>query len=536
MGFVDVRRMIGRGVRLWVCAAAVAGAGPGVAGASPLSWGHCRAGSDAALAGFRCARLRVPLDYGRPHGRLIALALVRHPASRRSARAGTLFVNPGGPGGLGTVQIPDWFLLFPKAVRERFDVVSWDPRGVGQSTAVQCFANQDAENAFLGDAAEFPVGAEQKATYVATWDEVGRRCAQRNGSLLSYVSTADTARDLDRLRRASGEPTMTYWGLSYGTILGATYANLFPSRVRAVVLDGNIAPSAWTATDRLGPSFDISLRIGSNVGAATDLRALLSLCGRASVTACPFSAGSPSATRAKFDTLLERLAARRVVLQGTTITYAGLLGDVANTLDVSEPFQDPRLPASAGSTGWAGIAAALEQLWQLSDQPTAPARPQSARSEGQQPYAGPEQGLAVECGDTPNPRDPQRYDALESFVLGRAGPIGLPDLWMDEACSTWPARASDNYRGPWNRRTAHPVLVVGNTGDPATPYSNAVGMTAQLSRARLLTVKGWGHTTALNPSACANRHITAYLLHRTLPPPGTVCHQNRVPFSRRGEK
>jgi pimeloyl-ACP methyl ester carboxylesterase len=497
-----------------------------------LSWGHCQAGSDAALAGFRCARLRVPLDYGRPHGRQIVLALVKHPASTRSAGAGTLFVNPGGPGGSGTVQIPDWFLLFPKAVREHFDVVSWDPRGIGQSTAVQCFANQDAENAFLGDAADFHVGAEQKATYAATWNEVGRRCAERNGSLLAHVSTADTARDLDRLRRAGGESTMTYWGLSYGTILGATYANLFPSRVRAVVLDGNIAPSAWTATDRLGPSFDVSLRIGSDAGAAMNLRALLSLCGRATATACPFSAGSPSATRAKFNTLLERLSARPVVLEGTTITDAGLLTDVANNLDTSEPFQDPRLPASAGSTGWAGIAASLEKPWQISDQPTAPAPLQPPASEGQQPYPGPEQGLAVECGDTPIPRDAQRYDALESFVLGRAGPIGLPTLWMAEPCSTWPARASDNYRGPWDRRTSHPMLVVGNTGDPSTPYANAVGMTAQLSRARLLTIRGWGHTTVLNPSACANRHITAYLLKGTLPHPGTVCHQNRVPFAR----
>ena len=173
--------MTRRGMRLWAvaaaCMAAAAGAAPGVAGASPLSWRHCQAGSDAARAGFRCARLRVPLDYGRPHGRQIVLALVNHPPSAGSARAGTLFVNPGGPGGLGTVQIPDWFLRFPKAVRERFDVVSWDPRGIGQSTAVQCFANQDAENAFLGDAADFPVGAEQKATYAPTWNEVGRRCA-----------------------------------------------------------------------------------------------------------------------------------------------------------------------------------------------------------------------------------------------------------------------------------------------------------------------------------------------------------------------
>lgn len=523
-----VGRGRGLGVLIAVCTAILVGVAPGAVAASRLSWRRCAAGSDAALTRFRCASLRVPLDYRHPTGRHIVLAVVRHRATRPSVRVGTLLINPGGPGGAGTVQIPDWYLLLPRVVRERFDVVSWDPRGIGQSTAVQCFSSQAAENAFLGDAANFPVGAAQKQTYIATWRAFGRRCAAHNGSLLRHVSTADTARDLDRLRHAIGVSRLTYWGLSYGTILGATYANLFPSRVRALVLDGNIAPSAWIAKGHLGPSFSISLRIGSDAGAGMDLRALLSLCGRAGVTACPFSAGSASATRAKFNALLARLLARPITVGGMTVTYASLLGQIANGLDITQPFQDPRLPSSAGSTGWAGIADALERLWKLSNQPSASARPAAADDE---PYPGPEQGMSVGCGDTVNPRDPQRYTALEPFVLHRAGRVGLSALWTDEPCSTWPARSSNNYRGPWNRRTANPILVVGNTGDPSTPYVNSVGMATQLSRARLLTVIGWGHTTVLNPSACAKRYIAAYLLRRALPPSHTVCRQNRRPFA-----
>jgi pimeloyl-ACP methyl ester carboxylesterase len=498
------------------------------ASAVGLSWDRCPAGSDAALVGFRCARLRVPLDYTHPRGRQITLAVVKHRATRPAARIGTLFMNPGGPGGQGTVQIPDWYFLLPRQVRQRFDVVSWDPRGIGESTAMQCFSSQAAENAFLGDALDFPLGAAQKATYIARWRQLGRRCANRNGVLLRHVSTADTARDLDRLRQALGASTLTYWGLSYGTILGATYANLFPSRVRALVLDGDIAPSAWTANGNQRPPLSISLRVGSDAGSGMDLNALLSFCGRTTVAACPFSAGSVRATKSKFNLLLQRLLARPVMLDGVTVTYSSLLSQISDGLDISQPFQNPRLPPTAGSHGWLAIAGPLQAIWNASATASLASLGYAAAGER---YAGPEQGLAVTCADTPNPRNPERYNRLEPFVRHRAGPIGLASLWLDEPCSTWPARSADNYRGPWNRWTANPILVVGNTGDPSTPYANAVGMAAQLRRARLLTVKGWGHTELLNPSDCAGRYITAYLVRRTLPPPHTVCKQNRLPFA-----
>jgi pimeloyl-ACP methyl ester carboxylesterase len=443
-------------------------------------------------------------------------------------------MNPGGPGGAGTVQIPDWYLQLPRLVRKRFDVVSWDPRGIGQSTAVKCFPSMAAEAAFLGAAADFPVTAAEKQTYIARWRELGRRCAARAGALLRHVSTADTARDLDRLRRAVGPSRLTYWGLSYGTILGATYANLFPSRVRALVLDGNVAPSAWTANGNRRPSRSTSLRIGSDAGAGMNLNALLSLCGRTSVSACPFSAGSAAATRTRFDILLARLLRRPITLQGVTVTYALLLDQIADGLDLSQPFQNPRLPPTAGSRGWRDITDPLEELWSLSGQAAtgAASRPRAAAA-ADGVYAGAEQGNAVGCGDAPNPRNPQRYIALEPFVLHRAGPIGLSSLWGDEQCSTWPARSADNYRGPWNRRPANPILVVGNTADPATPYANAVRMAAQLRRARLLTVKGYGHTELLNPSRCANRHIAAYLLRRALPRAHAACREDRRPFASR---
>ncbi len=512
-------------------------AAPAAGATSGLSWRACPRGSDAALAGFRCGRLRVPLDYRHPRGRQITLAVVKHAASRPRARVGTLFMNPGGPGGEGTVQIPDWYLQLPRLVRQRFDVVSWDPRGIGQSTAVQCFANPASEAAFLGVSADFPVTAAQQATYINRWRGLGRRCGARAGQLLRHVSTADTADDLDRLRQAVGARQLTYWGLSYGTILGATYVNLFPSRVRAVVLDGDITPSAWSPRGNRQPSLSISLRIGSDAGAGLNLNALLSYCGRTTVARCVFSAGSARATKRKFNLLLARLRKGPITLGSVSLSYAQLLGEIGDGLDLSQPFKDSRLPPTAWSQGWQGIAGPLQKLWDarqsLAATPTAAATPPPVHpAAAVERYAGPEQALAVTCGDTPNPTTPQRYIALEGFVTRRAGPIGLSALWGDEPCATWPVRTADPYPGPWNRRTANPVLVVGNTADPATPYANAVAMTNQLRRARLLTVTGYGHTELLNPSACASRYITAYLIRGTLPPARTVCRQDRLPFAR----
>ena len=238
----------GRG---WVrpLAAAVAGAvvvvlvpalagGPGDAADRPgpvsaISWHACPAGSAAAEAGgFTCAAVAAPLDYRDPSGPKIMLAVVRHAASGPSRR-GVIFANPGGPGGEGTVQIPAWIGFWPRALLRGYDIVSWDPRGIGASTAVQCFPDAAAERRVPRQIRQLPGRHRQQRGYIRRWRAFGKTCAARAGALLRHVSTADTARDLDLLRRALGQPKLNYLGLSYGTFLGATYANLFPRRVAA---------------------------------------------------------------------------------------------------------------------------------------------------------------------------------------------------------------------------------------------------------------------------------------------------------------
>lgn len=509
--------------------AATAGASVPPVPVPRVVWQACAAGSAAAQAGgFTCATILVPLDYQDPAGPQIKLALVRH-AATGPARHGAIFINPGGPGGAGTFQIPAWIGFMPSVLLRDYDIVSWDPRGVGESTAVQCFPDAAAETAFLGSDADFPVATSQQPGFIRRWAAFGTMCAARNGDLLKHVSTADTARDLDLLRRALGQPELNYIGLSYGTYLGATYANLFPRHVGRMVLDGNIAPTAWTNGGRPNASLSLSMRIGSTTWVARTLTAFLSICGQRSTQECAFSAGSPAATTAKWDALLTRLRQGPITVGGTAITYTDIVTDVSDALDVVQPHASPVTNGSI--QGWSGAAAALQEIWDARNNKasTSPA-PTPSASAAAESYAGPEQGLAVECGDAPSP-PASAFPGLQQRVFrDGGGVISLPDLWGDEACSTWPVAQLDTYQGPWNAPTS-PILVIGNTTDPATPLRNSVAMSHDLANGRLLVVDGYGHTEFLNPSTCAANYETAYFLTGALPPAGTVCQPNLAPFA-----
>jgi pimeloyl-ACP methyl ester carboxylesterase len=357
---------------------------------------------------------------------------------------------------------------------------------------------------------------------------------------------------MDLLRQAVGDPQLNYLGVSYGTYLGATYANLFPGRVRAMVLDGNIDPVAWaTGYGNEARRLGTALRIGQDKGMAATLRAFLALCGQAPPGACAFSAGSAAATRAKYQTLLQRLRQHPVTVDGETVTYALAAAAVGNYLYTVEP--EPGEPV-----GWANLATLLQDLWTgggaaqpalvpatrpgpaplldpvLLDPAVAGAASAATGATGPaaaQAYSGAEQSIATLCDDSPNPRDPGSYPAQAAFAYARSGAFGSYVAWKAELCARWPALDPDRYTGPWNVPTAHALLIVGNTTDPATPYSGSLAMARDLARARLLTVDGWGHTEFLNPSSCAQAYESGYLIDGTLPPLGASCQADQRPFS-----
>src|SRR5262245_27496640 len=464
---------------------------------------------------FQCATARVPLDYRHPGGTKISIAVVRHVATDPAKRIGSLFVNGGGP----TEQIAGFLATYPglpAILRQRFDIITFDPRGFGFSTAVRCFPSTAAEQQFLSGLPPFPVGARQESAWERTWAAFDARCARHNAGLLDHDTTGDVARDMNLLREAVDDRLLNFVGLSYASGLGAVYANLFPAEVGRMVLDSNLDPVAWTKPDGRLTTF---VRLHSDQANAANMRAFLRLCGQTTTTACAFSAGTPSATQAKWQTLLRRLR-RHPVTAGDpprTYTYADAIESV---------------PLSTVSA-WQQGARLLQQLWAASARRSTatPAATAGRTAAAPTVYTGLEQGLAVLCSDSPNPRSLSAYAADARLAYARSGGIGLGWVWPTVACARWPGHgAADRYTGPWNRPTAHTILLLGNTSDAVLPYRDTLAMKHALARARLLTIAGYGHTALNNPSTCALGYELRYLQTGSLPPPGTVCRQDVAPF------
>ncbi|HEX4307853.1 MAG TPA: alpha/beta hydrolase [Solirubrobacterales bacterium] len=444
--------------------------------------------------------------------------MILHRATDPHRDLGTIFLNQGGPA--PTVSgFPFIYSLFPKSVQERFDIVTWDPRGLGGSNPLTCFSSRAAEDRFLAKTGlpvtNFPLPDSQINESISGFARLDLNCLHHSGrQLLEHMSTAESARDMEMLRRAFGEPKLDYYGLSYGTVLGDTYANLFPGRVRRMVLDANVTPMSWFT--RRGGSFPGAegtflptfMRQGSDLGAKKTLNAFLDLCGETTTVRCAFSAGSPAATRAKFTELLRRVQTEpwpggptygEVVYETVAFIY--------------------------GVEVWSALGGRLEELWNGHTPPALPT------AEGpHDPFAGP---YGIFCGESPNP-GPNAFRRIEEYAAERSGPAGEYFNWTTLPCADWPVRAANPYHGPWDKPTANPILVVGTTHDPATPYENSVTMSHVLARARLLTVDGYGHA-ALPNAPCYLPYLARYLIGGTLPAPGTSC-TGEQPFLEPGPK
>jgi pimeloyl-ACP methyl ester carboxylesterase len=481
-----------------------------------IAWGPCY----RDFGPFECGTVQVPLDYGDHSLGTVSIAVVRLPAGDPSVRIGSLFVNPGGPGGSGVdfvVGLAPY--LYTPQVRAQFDIVGFDPRGVVRSTALRCFGTPkqwgDAYTPFA-----FPMTLEEFAIWETADRYLDAACDQRGARIIDHMSTADVARDLDFLREAVGDDMLTYVGYSYGTYIGVTYANLFPGKVRALVIDGVLDPVAWSTGDPGESLIPVTTRLRSDAGGQVTLGEFFRLCDAGGAN-CAFAPASEQ----RYVTLAQELLAHPMIVtlpSGVTrlFTYADLVSSSLGPMydSFTWPAFAELLAAIESSATPTVLGAKLQALWESLGFITKRGVPQY------QNYI--ETWPAVLCADSDNP---SAYDAWWNAAHLYDTYFGPLWTYYSSVCAAWPGTHNDRYTGPFTAWTANPVLILNTLFDPATRYENAVRVSELLPSSRLLTVHGWGHTT-LFYSAAADAYVAGYLLTGALPDEGTVCDADVVPF------
>ncbi|MBZ3903635.1 MULTISPECIES: alpha/beta hydrolase [Streptomyces] len=457
-----------------------------------LDWARCKATSEGPAPGddWQCATLKVPMDYANPDDGAIGLALIRSKATGDAdERVGSLLFNFGGPGGSGVSMMPSYAGLTSE-LHERYDLVSWDPRGVAGSEGVRCRSDKEIQAGESVDAT--PDDAREETAFFKDASDFGAGCEKAAGKLLSHVSTTDTARDMDLMRRALGDEKLQYFGISYGTELGGVYAHLFPENVGRLVLDAVVDPTA----DTVGHAKNQTL------GFQRALDNYLRSTGQ-----------DPAKGTRKIADLLERIDGEPLA----TTSGRKLTQSLATTGIVLPLYSEQSWPTLTSALDAAEDGDGTELLT-LADgyNERDPSGRYGTTTHSQR---------VISCLDQkqrPSPEETKKL--LPEFR--KISPVFGEYLGWDTAgwCHDWPVPGltdSPEVSAPG----AAPVLVVGNTGDPATPYEGARKMAGELGEGVgvLLTWKGEGHGAYGSGSNCVDSTVNSYLLDGTAPKDGKVC-------------
>src|SRR5215218_228106 len=452
-------------------------------------------GADRDLT-FECGRTDVPIDYDDPTGDTLPLFLVRATLGTQTDRIGSLLINPGGPGASGAEYAIRQALTMPEEVLERFQLVGFDPRGVGLSTAVECIPPD--LKAELFSAEPRPTSAEDIDAAFAMADQIATGCEKAYPDALGIFNTVDTARDMDRLRQALGDEQLTYLGYSYGTTLGSTYAEMFPDKVRAMVLDGAVDPDADPVADAEGQAAGFEHAFNAFAKSCKALRA-----------GCPMG----DDPRGFLENLLDRAEKKPIPTDKKGDDREAKAGDVFTAVVAALYEQDawPQL-SQALAAARKGDA---EEVFTLADSYTQRLADGSYSNLFDANYA-------INCADTPEDEQVSE-DEIRTLVAEWSkkyplfGPGSATSLYN---CNVW-----DAERTPLPERDAEgspPILVIGTEGDPATPLAGAVDMAKDLDSGVLLTWQGEGHT-AYPKTKCVTRAVDTYLLTEKAPKDDLTC-------------
>ncbi|MFL1376951.1 alpha/beta hydrolase [Nocardiopsis protaetiae] len=491
--------------------------------AAAIDWRPCHAedeegavpedGDPEWTAALECGTLSVPLDHDDPDGETIDIALARVPASGGAGeRIGSLVLNPGGPGESGVEMLA--YPQFSDEIRDAFDLVAFDPRGVGDSGGFAC-GNWDrfaeAQMRIQDPTAVTDIELERLEASARSYAEA---CAETVGAeFLAEIGTVNVVRDLDMVREALGDDALSYVGYSYGTYIGALYAEMYPATTRALVLDGAVE------TERP------NLEVAEDQAAAFQETWELFAADCAAAGTCPFS--GPEAADAEMTRILDRLDADPPTTRGMPVDGPALLGMVGLALydETSWPELARTLNALAEGSDESGelLDALYDTTYGIGEEEVAEedAAEEAEEQEGGL-YADAEAALtAINCADRVDPTDPQAYRESAEAIAADT-PFFGPDLvWGQLPCAFW----TDTETAPtgFTAPDAPPLVVVGTVGDPATPYGWAQELAGQLETATLVTYEGSGHTVYGYGLPCVDDPIDTYLLTGEVPEPGLSC-------------
>ena len=448
---------------------------------------------------LQCATAFAPLDWTDPQRDRIDLALVRQVATGGDP-IGSLLVNPGGPGGSGYDFIYDSVdYATSERLQAAFDVVGFDPRGVNHSSAVSCYDDPADFDAFLFDLLPGEYGSDEwLAAYATANANFAADCAEHTGELLGFVDTISAARDLDLLRAVLGDTKLNYLGYSYGTLLGATYADLYPTKTGRLVLDGALDPSTT--------GFDVSSIQAQGFESA--LRAFLADCS--DYEDCPFS-GSVESSMTAIRALLDRLDASPIrVADGRQLGSSTMTIAIITPLYSEDTWPILRQIFTDVMHGDADYAFQIADFYY------------NRESDGTYTNNSTEAFLAINCLDysTDDSIDTMRAEEAE---LKRVAPVlGQQLAYGGAQCASWPY-PSTRERGPITAAGSADILVLGTVNDPATPYVWAKALASQLQNGHLVTYDGEGHTAYNKGSSCVNDVVDSYFIDGVVPKSDPRC-------------
>ena len=465
-------------------------------------------------ATFSCAVITVPLDYANPKGETISIAVKKRAATGGHAQ-GALFINPGGPGDSGVSFAERAGNAFSPDLLNAYDIIGFDPRGVGSSTAITCSSDDDSSSSTAEPSTSAGATASPSAGTEASggesyeewaestrqsFQELTEQCASHTepAALLDHVDTVSAARDLDILRALAGQEKLNYLGFSYGTYLASVYAETFPGNTGRMVLDGAIDPSLSLAEQGLGQA----------KGFEQALRTYVDYCQNS--TGCPLSGGTDAGVQQIRDLITSANSTPLATGDpNRTVTGADIVTALSEYLYTTEQ-------------NWEPLNKALDQAINHRDGSAFVASEEqdtSSKNDGGGAFQ------AVTCLDYPVEGDKTTWAAQYEQAQREAPIFGNTAVGMDLVCSVW---GHNGTRKPTqiHARGAAPILVVGTTGDPATPYAWSKSLAEQLDSGQLLTWEGNGHTAYGGDASCVNDAVDAYLISGTMPKKGLTCHGN----------